>query len=159
MPKFEWKWLRVWYRTSRLTGYRSSTGPRDTANSNTCKFEKDLIKNNREKVETSFFPIISQWALSVAMETSFDEICAKTLCSLSPTPVMLHIKFVHDWPTVLRNIQVHSVVDDDNGWMDGGPLICTINSPLCFTAVLLCKKIMQIDDQISVDLVTLTCVS
>ena len=35
----------------------------------TCKSEKDLIKNNREKMETSFFPIISQWALSVAMET------------------------------------------------------------------------------------------
>ena len=34
----------------------------------TCKFEKDLIKYNREKVETSFSPF-SQWALSVAMET------------------------------------------------------------------------------------------
>ena len=34
-----------------------------------CKFEKDQIINNREKVETLFSPIISQWALSVAMET------------------------------------------------------------------------------------------
>ena len=38
-----------------------------------CRFKKDRIKNNREKVETSFgdiiFPIISQWGLSVAMET------------------------------------------------------------------------------------------
>ena len=24
---------------------------------NTCKYDKDLIKNNREKVETSFFPL------------------------------------------------------------------------------------------------------
>ena len=33
----------------------------------TCKFEQDLIKN-REKVDI-VFPIISQWTLSVAMET------------------------------------------------------------------------------------------
>ena len=30
---------------------------------------------------------------------SFDPICLKTLCSLSPSPVMLHIKFDQDWPT------------------------------------------------------------
>ena len=35
----------------------------------TCKYKKDRIKNNREKGETSFFSIISQWGLSVAMET------------------------------------------------------------------------------------------
>ena len=35
---------------------------------------------------------------------SFDPICPKTLCSLSPTPVML--KFDQDWPTGLRDIQV-----------------------------------------------------
>ena len=33
----------------------------------TCKYEKDLIKNNREKVATQFFQILT---LSVAMETS-----------------------------------------------------------------------------------------
>ena len=37
---------------------------------------------------------------------SFDPICPKTLCSLSPTPMMLHIKFDHDWPTGFRDIQV-----------------------------------------------------
>ena len=37
---------------------------------------------------------------------SFDPICLKTLCSLSPPPVMLHIKFDQDWPTGLRDIQV-----------------------------------------------------
>ena len=40
---------------------------------------------------------------------SFDPICLKTLCSLSPLPVMLHIKFDQDWPTGLRDIQVRSV--------------------------------------------------
>ena len=29
---------------------------------------------------------------------SFDPICPKTLCSLFPTPVMLHIIFDQDWP-------------------------------------------------------------
>ena len=53
------------------------------------------------------FPIISQWGLSVAMESqSFDPICPKTLCSLSPTPVLLHINFDQDWPTGFRDIQV-----------------------------------------------------
>ena len=37
---------------------------------------------------------------------SFEPICLKTLCSLSPTSVMLHIKFDQDWPTSLRDIQV-----------------------------------------------------
>ena len=37
---------------------------------------------------------------------SFDPICLKTLCSLSPLPVMLYIKFDQDWPPCLRDIQV-----------------------------------------------------
>ena len=37
---------------------------------------------------------------------SFDPIFPKTLGSLSPTPVMLHIKFDRDWPTGFRDIQV-----------------------------------------------------
>ena len=36
---------------------------------------------------------------------SFDPICLKTLRSLSPPPVILHIKFDQDWPTGLRDIQ------------------------------------------------------
>ena len=37
---------------------------------------------------------------------SFDLICPKTLCSLSPTPVMLHIKFDLGWLAGFRDIQV-----------------------------------------------------
>ena len=37
---------------------------------------------------------------------SYDPICLKTLCSFSPTPVILLIKFDQDWPTGLRDIQV-----------------------------------------------------
>ena len=35
---------------------------------------------------------------------SFDPIYLKTLCSLSPPPMMLHIKFDQDWPIGLRDI-------------------------------------------------------
>ena len=45
----------------------------------TCKYKKDRIKNNREKVETSFSQIVSQWGLSVAMET-------KVLIQSAPKP-------------------------------------------------------------------------
>ena len=34
-----------------------------------CKYKTDWIKSNREKVGDIVFPIISQWGLSVAMET------------------------------------------------------------------------------------------
>ena len=34
----------------------------------TSKYEKDQMKNSREKVETPFFPIITLWDLSVAIE-------------------------------------------------------------------------------------------
>ena len=37
---------------------------------------------------------------------SFDPICPKTLCSLSPAPMMLQIKFDQDWPTGFRDIPV-----------------------------------------------------
>ena len=37
---------------------------------------------------------------------SLNLICPKTLCSLSPTPVMLHIKFDLGWPAGFRDIQV-----------------------------------------------------
>ena len=72
----------------------------------TCKYKKDPIKNNREKVETSFSHIKSMGAFCCHGNQSFDLICPKTLCSLSPTPVMLHIKFDLGWPAGFRDIQV-----------------------------------------------------
>ena len=41
----------------------------------------------------------------------FDPICPKTLCSLSPTQVMLHINFDQDWPTGFRDIQAWTTTD------------------------------------------------
>ena len=72
----------------------------------TCKYKKDQIKNNREKVETSFSHYKSLGVFCCHGNQTFDPICPKTLCSLSPTPVMLHIKFDQDWPTGFRGIQV-----------------------------------------------------
>ena len=59
---------------------------------------------------------------------SFHPICPQTLCSLSPIPVMLHIKFDQDWPTGFRDIQVWKCGRRrTDGRMDGrtddGPLV------------------------------------
>ena len=90
----------------------------------TCKYKKDWIKKNREKVETSFSHYKSMGAFCCHRNQGFDPICPKTLCSLSPTPVMLHIKFDQDWPTSFRDIQVWKcgrrrwrTTDDDDGPM------------------------------------------
>ena len=72
----------------------------------TCKYKKDRIKSNRENVEIPFFPIKSMGAFCCHGYQSFDPIYLETLCSLSPSPVMLHVKFDQNWPAGLRAIQV-----------------------------------------------------
>ena len=52
---------------------------------------------------------------------SFGSVYPKTLCSLFPTPVMLHIKFGKDWPTGFRDIQVRKC---GRRRTDDGPLVC-----------------------------------
>ena len=78
----------------------------------TCKYKKDQIKNNQGKVETSFSYYKSMGAFCCHGNQSFDPICPKTLRSLSPTPVMLHIKFDQDWPTASEIFKFKSVDDD-----------------------------------------------
>ena len=56
---------------------------------------------------------------------SFDPICLKTLCSFSPLPVMLHIKFDQDWPTCLRDIGLNFY------------FICTIQTQLQSNTVII----------------------
>ena len=48
----------------------------------------------------------SMGALCCHGHQSFDPICLKTLCNLSPPQVMLQIKFDQDWQIGLRDIQV-----------------------------------------------------
>ena len=43
------------------------------------------------------------------METSFDPICTKTIYSLSPTPMMLQIKFDQDGQLALEIFMFKSV--------------------------------------------------
>ena len=50
---------------------------------------------------------------------SFDPICPKTLCNLSPTLMMLHIKFDQHWLTVFRDIQVSSELWQNHRILEG----------------------------------------
>ena len=52
----------------------------------TCKYKKDRIKNNREKVETSFSLFVNQSVLSVAMETRVLIQSAPKPCAVFPHP-------------------------------------------------------------------------
>ena len=74
----------------------------------TCKNKIKRIRSKAtEKRWRHHFPHYkSMGAFCCHGHQSFDPICLKTLCSLSPPPVMLHIKFYHDWPTGCRDIQV-----------------------------------------------------
>ena len=73
------------------------------------KFDEDLIKNKMLSIGQHFPHYKSMGAFSCHVNHSFDPICPKTLFSLSPTPMMLRIKFDEDWPTGLRYIRVESV--------------------------------------------------
>ena len=67
------------------------------------------------------FPIISEWAFSVAMETRVLIQSAQQFNAAS-TPVMLHVKPDQDWLTRLRNIQVQK----------GGQRTMTDSDPLVY---------------------------
>ena len=83
----------------------------------TCKYKKDRINKGGDIIS----PIISQWGLSVAMETGvLIQSAPKPYAVFPPTPVMLHIKFDQDWPTGLRDIHVWKC---GRRWMDEGPLV------------------------------------
>ena len=53
---------------------------------------------------------------------SFYPICPKTLYCLSPTLVMLHIKYEHNWPTDSEIFKFESVADGQQQ-TDSGPLV------------------------------------
>ena len=76
----------------------------------TNKYKKDRIKNNREKVETSFPHYKSMGAFCCHGNQSFDPTCPKTLRRLSLTPMMLHIKYDQDWPLASGIFKFKSVI-------------------------------------------------
>ena len=80
---------------------------------------KKMVKINRSILV--FCPTIYlAWPLSRSIRNlktlalteaeKFDPICPKTLCNLSPTLLMLHIKFDEHWLTGLRDIHVSSEI-------------------------------------------------
>ena len=66
----------------------------------TYKYKKDPIKNSRENLMTPFFPIITLW------EYPLPEFWSDLHQNLSPTPVMLQIKFDCNRPAGLGDIHV-----------------------------------------------------
>ena len=70
---------------------------------------------------------------------SFGPICPKTLCSLSPTPMMLHTKFDQDWPTGFRDIKVQKCeifITQGNNSKMSGPIRPKIKLDQAFMPVL-----------------------
>ena len=72
----------------------------------TYKYKKDQIKIIEKRWRHRFPHYKLMGPFCCHGNQSFDPICPKTLCSFSPTPVMLHIKCNQDWPTGFRDIQV-----------------------------------------------------
>ena len=72
----------------------------------TCKYKEIGSKSTEKRWRHRFPHYKSMGAFCCHGNQSFDPICPKTICSLSPVPVVLHIKFDQDWPTSFRDIQV-----------------------------------------------------
>ena len=72
----------------------------------TCKYKKDRIKTTEKRWIHHFPHYKSMGAFCCHGNQKFDQICPKTLGSLSPIPAMLHIKFDQHWPIGFRDIQV-----------------------------------------------------
>ena len=72
----------------------------------TCKYKKDRIKTTEKRCRHRFPNYKLMGAFCCHWNQSFDPICPKTLCSLSLTPMMLHLKFHQDWPTGFNDIPV-----------------------------------------------------
>ena len=72
----------------------------------TYKYDEDLIKMKSPSSGQHFPHYNSVGAFGCRGNQSFDPIYPETLCCLSTTQMMLHIKFEQDWPTGLRDIQV-----------------------------------------------------
>ena len=72
----------------------------------TCKYKRIGSKATEKRWRHHFPHYKSMGDFCCHGNQSFDPICPKTLCSFSPTQVMLHIKFDQNLPTGFRDIQV-----------------------------------------------------
>ena len=74
----------------------------------TCKYKRIGSKTTEKRWRHRFPYYKSMGAFCCHRIQSFKPVCPKILCNLSPTLMMLHIKFDQHWPTGLRDIQVSS---------------------------------------------------
>ena len=72
----------------------------------TCKYEEDPIQNEGARVVTTFPHYNPMGAIRCHGHQSSDPIWPKTCCSLSPTPMMVQLKFRYNWPTGCGDIRV-----------------------------------------------------
>ena len=72
----------------------------------TCKNKDDPIKNEELEWSQGFPHYNPMRAIDCHGNQSSDPIRPKTLCSQSPTPMMLQMKFDNDQPAGLRDIHV-----------------------------------------------------
>ena len=78
------------------------TRPRFYACPRYLQYKKDRVKATEKRWRHPFPDYKSMGAFCCHGHQSYDPNCLKTLCSLSPPLVMLHIKFDQDWPTGLK---------------------------------------------------------
>ena len=71
-----------------------------------CKYEEDLIKNEGARVLTRFSPLKPYGSFPLPWKPEFLSDLAKTSCSLSPTLMMLQIKFGWNRPAGCGNNHV-----------------------------------------------------
>ena len=68
---------------------------------------KRIGREQIRKGGDTIFPIVSQWGLSVAMDTRvLIQSASNHYAAFPHPPVMLRIRFDQDWPTGFRDIQV-----------------------------------------------------
>ena len=86
----------------------------------TCKYKKDRIKNNREKVETSFSHYKSNGGFLLPWKPEFWSNLPQNIMQLFTHPSDATHKIDQDWPTDFRDIQVWKC-----GWRqtDDGPMV------------------------------------
>ena len=110
--------ISLWeiFRRSRAANYivRVQSGWKSNSSKILCMSSlpasiKRIRSKTTEKRGRHRFPYFkSMGAFCCHRNQSIKPICPKTLCNLSPTLMMLHIKFDQHWPTGLRDIQVSS---------------------------------------------------
>ena len=111
-PFSHYKSMEIFFRRSRAANSIVRSGRNSNSSEILCMSSlpasiKRIGSKATEKRGRHHFPHYkSMEAFCCHGHQSFDPICLKTLCSLSPSPVMLHIKFDQGWPTGFRDIQV-----------------------------------------------------